>query len=253
MSDELSILDNAPVVKAETKSPELKPTASGNYVYMKIQRNEEVLKDLFENVIHADGFVCGGYARLCLSTNKNPVECGDIDIYCRGDKQYEKILARLKRLGYYEKRASEAANTMTYSFGGSLPIQLIKPLNKGHVLLSSENVEDILNNFDFTIARAAITFDTIDTSEGIADKDFPQDEIKKNLRIKNIHCPIAQVYRIGKYLEKGYWCNIKSIIQVFEDWNDRDDDYKRKILSTIQKEEPSKEEIRELEALLHID
>ena len=60
MSDELSILDNAPVVKAETKSPELKPTASGNYVYMKIQRNEEVLKDLFENVIHADGFVCNG-------------------------------------------------------------------------------------------------------------------------------------------------------------------------------------------------
>lgn len=253
MTNELRVLDNVPEVNAEVQSPQVKFTSSGDYLYLKIQRNEELLKDIFEELIHADGFICGGYARLCLSNNKNPVDCGDIDIYCRGNKQYDKILARLKKRGYYEKRASEAANTMKYSFGGSLPIQLIKPLNEGHVLLSSENVEDILNNFDFTIARAAITHTSIDSSEGIADKDFPQDDMKNNLRIKNIHCPIAQVYRIAKYMEKGYWCNIKSIIQVLEDWQDRDDEYKRKILTTIQKEEPSKEDIRELEALLHID
>jgi len=253
MSDELSILDNVPVVKAEVQSPEFKFTTSGDYIYMKIQRNDELLKDLFENIILDDGFVCGGFARFSLSTVKNLVECGDIDIYCRGDVQYQAILGRMKRAGYYEKRTSEAANTMQYSFGGSLPIQLIKPLNEGHVLLSSENVEDILNNFDFTIARAAITQESLKNLEGIADKDFPADESKKNLRIKNIHCPIAQVYRIAKYVEKGYWCNIKTVIQVLEDWVGRDDSYKTKILNTIMKDEPSKEDIRELEALLHID
>lgn len=251
MSIELQI---QPETSTSEKTPEnLKFTNSRKYVYLKIQRNEELLKDLFENIIHDDGFVCGGFARLSVSTVKNAVECGDLDIYCRNDEKYQAILGRLKKAGYYEKRSSEAANTMQYSFGGMLPIQLIKPLNEGHVLLGSENVEDILDNFDFTIARAVITNETLKTLEGIADKDFPIDDSKKILRVKNIHCPIAQVYRISKYMEKGYWCNIKTIIQVFEDWNNRSDDYKRKILDTIMKDEPSKEDIRELEALLHID
>lgn len=253
MSD--GLIQELEAVSKDNTDPkvELKYTESKDYVYLKIQRNEELLKDLFENIIHEDGFICGGFARLSVSTVKNPVECGDIDIYCRGDEQYQAILLRLKKAGYYEKRTSEAANTMLSSFGGSLPIQLIKPLNEGHVLLSSENVEDILNNFDFTIARAAITNETLKNLEGIADKDFPRDDSKKTLTVKNIHCPIAQIYRISKYMEKGYWCNIKTIIQVFEDWIGRDDSYKSKILTAIMKTEPSKEDIRELEALLHID
>lgn len=232
---------------------EIRPAQKGIYGRFKIVRNKELLLDLFENIIQGDGFVCGGFARLSISESSNPIPCGDIDIYCRGQAQFDAILLRMKKLGYFEQRTSEAANTMRSSFGGSLPIQLIKPLNQGHVLLTSENPEDILDNFDFTIARAAITQESLKDDQGIADVDFPEHDKKKLLKVKNIHCPIAQVYRIAKYIEKGYWCNIQTIIQVFEDWIERPDSYKRKIRDVILKGEPTKEEIRELEALLHID
>lgn len=226
---------------------------SGDFIFMKIQRNEELLKDLFERFIQEDGFVCGGFARFSLSERKDPVTCGDIDIYCKGQEEFDRILLRMKKAGYYEQRTSEAANTMRFSFGGELPLQLIKPLNEGNVMLTSDKAENILSNFDFTIARAAITFESLKDLKGIADKDFPADESKKILRIKNIHCPIAQVYRVAKYIEKGYWCKIVSVIQIFDDWSNRPTEYVRKIRDVIMKEEPTREEIMQLESLLHID
>ena len=62
---------------------------------------------------------------------------------------------------------------MQHSFNGSLPIQLIQPLNEGRILLASNNVEDILSNFDFSIARVAIIFlESLQGNLAIADKDF---------------------------------------------------------------------------------
>jgi len=225
----------------------------GEYIRLKIKRNLELVKKLFENIIHDDGFICGGFVRVCVTEHVAPIPSGDIDIYCKGQEQFDAILGRLKENGYFEKRSSETATTMQYAFEGALPVQLIKSLNEGNVRLSSDKVEDILNNFDFSIARVAITKESLASEEGIADSDFPEDDKAKRLNIKNIHCPVAQVYRISKYIEKGFWCNIMNLIKVFEDWKDRPDSYKQKILDVIMKEEPSKEEIQELESLLHID
>lgn len=223
------------------------------YKRLKIQRNLELIKKLFSTIILDDGFICGGFGRVSVSSHTDPIPSGDIDIYCKNQEGFDRIALRLKENGYFEHRSSETALTMHYSFKGSLPIQLIKPLNEGNVHLSSENVESILDNFDFSIARVAITLVSLINDEAIVDEDFEEDDKKKILNIKNIHCPIAQVYRVSKYIEKGFWCNIKNIIKIFDDWSNRDHSYKTKILETISKEEPSKEDIQELEKLLHID
>lgn len=223
------------------------------YVRLPIQRNQELLKNFFENIILNDGFVCGGFGRVSVSKNKDLIPSGDIDIYTKGKEQFEAISKRLEQAGYYEFRKSETARTMHYSFKGALPVQLIMPLNEGKVLLSSENVEDILDNFDFSIARVAITKESFEKNEAIVDKDFEKDDTKKHLNIKNIHCPVAEIYRLSKYMEKGFWAPIIQIVKVLDDWQSRDDEYRTKIRETIMKEDPSQEEIQQLEKLLHID
>lgn len=51
------------------------------FVRVKIQRNQDLLKYLFENVIKDDGFICGGFGRVSVSKNSDPIPSGDIDIY----------------------------------------------------------------------------------------------------------------------------------------------------------------------------
>lgn len=223
------------------------------FVKIPIQRNIQLLKHLFDNMIKDDGFICGGFGRVSVSKNEEVIPSADIDIYCRDKEAFERISKRLEMNGYFEKRKSETALTMQHSFSGTLPIQLIQPLNEGRVLLASNNVEDILNNFDFSIARVAITLESLQGNLAIADKDFEKDDGKKLLNIKNIHCPIAQIYRVSKYMEKGFWLPMKQVLKIFKDWDNRDSDYKNKILETVKKEDPTKEEIQELEKLLHID
>lgn len=223
------------------------------FVKIPIQRNVQLLKHLFDNMIKDDGFICGGFGRVSVSKNEEVIPSADIDIYCRDKEAFERISKRLEMNGYFEKRKSETALTMQHSFSGTLPIQLIQPLNEGRVLLASNNVEDILNNFDFSIARVAITLESLQGNLAIADKDFEKDDSKKLLNIRNIHCPIAQIYRVSKYMEKGFWLPMKQVLEIFKDWDNRDSDYKNKILDTVKKEDPTKEEIQELEKLLHID
>ena len=87
----------------------------------------------------------------------------------------------------------------------------------------------------------------------IADVDFIKDETDGRLRIKSIHCPVNQVYRIAKYIKKGYFCPIVEVLKLFPDWENRGDDYKSKLTELATKENPSDDEITHLERMLHID
>lgn len=184
-------------LKKKIRELETKKTANKRtFVRLPIQRNIDLLKNLFETVIQDDGFLCGGFSRVCCSTNSDVIPSMDVDIYTKGKEQFEAISKRLELNGYFQKRTSETARTMQYSFSGKLPVQLIAPLTEGHVFLASDNVEEILNNFDFTVARVGITKESLEKNEAIADVDFSEDDSKNRLNIKNIHCPIAQIYRV---------------------------------------------------------
>lgn len=54
-------------------------------------------------------------------------------------------------------------------------------------------------------------------------------------------------------MEKGYHLPVKEALKIMIDWDSRDEDYKRKILNTAMAENPSKEDIQKLYALMRID
>jgi len=129
-----------------------------------------------------------------------------------------------------------------------LSVQIIKPIVQGNVKLAG-TVEEVLGNFDFTVSRCAIRPD----KTVLKDVDFDKDETAKKLSIKAIHCPISEVYQVGKYMKKGYFCPITDILLIFKDWEDRGDDYRGKIREVATKEDPTEEDILHLEKMLHID
>ena len=46
------------------------------YVRLPLQRNQELLRNFFENIIKDDGFICGGFGRISVSKSKDLIPSG---------------------------------------------------------------------------------------------------------------------------------------------------------------------------------
>lgn len=156
------------------------------------------------NLIKAYGFIAGGACRASL----NNEEIKDFDIFCFSKESYEPLKAILADM-YGDKRENE----LVYQVAN---IQLIKPRESAFVKTYGQPIE-VISKFDFTVARSY----TLDgkTFQWI-DEEFEQDLISKNLRIKNIVCPISTLKRVIKYCKRGYFIKTRSIIQLFSHFKD---------------------------------
>lgn len=209
-------------------------------------------------------FICGGYARYMASPNtgKKLVKAGDVDIYCEDEATFEELYAHFKDAGLEIRWDNPMAITYLKApkgnrYHGCPVIQLIKPVEEGAVVAVG-NMDHILSNFDFTVIRAGVIEDpeTLEVTV-MVDEDFEDDEEKKYLRIKNIHCPISSMLRFMKYGRKGYHTRPAQIMKLFVDWDARPLSYRNRLQEIFQEGweagELSQEEIDELESLLRID
>lgn len=228
------------------------------FVKCEIVRGQSELKVIFGALGPIDAFICGGFAKWCCSPRKKPKAVNDIDVYSQTEMAFDAACKALESAGFAKGKESPAAicykdtNKKFLGLFGretiALEVQIIKPIKQGEIVLTGEPKE-ILANFDFTVSRVAITRDL----QAVADVDFAKDEQDGRLRIKAIHCPVNEVYRIAKYTKKGYFCPIVEVLKLFPDWESRGDDYRSKLMELATKENPSEDEITHLERMLHID
>jgi len=209
------------------------------------------------------GRIIGGYARWCCSERESPHHAGDVDIFPIVEKDgetsggiFEAWKSVLIAEGLKVKHENEVSITYekpeTGPFIACPTIQLIKPTLEG-AIVTEGTVEEVLGNFDFTIVRVALNVDRLTAT---AWASFVEDDKKGLLRILNIHCPISSLLRVCKYARKGYYCRPAEAMKLFADWDRRTPEYKGKILELFTKGglgEISKQEIEELEKLLHVD
>jgi len=253
------------VSNKETNSPEEEKAyipykSKEGFVIRPVLRGFSEIKNLYylikgENL---NCFICGGYVRYMASHTLKPIPPGDIDIYSYDDEAYEKLKDLLvNQENLKVKFENEVSLTFHRSsdeknkFFACPPIQIIKPINEGAIKANGD-MQTILENFDFTVIRCGL----LNENEIMVDSDFENDEPKKILRIKNIHCPVSSTLRCMKYAAKGYWLPPFQALRLFLDWENRDEDYRLKIIEFFQKSEKeglSKEEIEELESLMRID
>lgn len=205
--------------------------------------------------------ICGGYARFCASQLPHPPIASDVDLFPQSDSNHKALVEELQAIGFSIKHENDISVTFKHLEKHSdvrwtvCPvIQIIKPVVVGAIVTVGP-VEEILNNFDFTIVRVAITGPTT----VLADSDFIADDKGYKLHLKNIHCPVSSLMRCIKYSKKGYWLSLAESVKLFLDWTDRGEEYQDKLLDLIGKmkkpdgEEPNKEDIEELEKLMNID
>jgi len=199
---------------------------SGNKV-TEIRREEDTLRELFAVVKNA-GFVCGGFARYALSPVKNPAPASDIDVYPYSQNSYLELESKCK-LHYGEFR--ETPRTLTFEKAGpdNRTIQLIKPLHEYTMGIP----EEVLKYFDFSVCRAAIWKEGSKLRH-IADPDFEQHEIEKQLVIRNIACPLGVFRRIVKYTRKKYRIKTPEMFKVLVAWESMSPEQKYKLNNIVQ-------------------
>jgi len=229
---------------------------------IRLRRGFTEIQKVYE-LIQGLGFIAGGYARYVSSPRRDPVTTRDLDIFPLSKTiGFEEMKQKFLDLGfrpYHENDVSFTFNNSVEGFEETPTIQLIKPNDTARILTYG-TPEQVLNNFDFTITRAAI----LSPTEVLVDDDFEDDELKMHLVLKNIHCPVSSLLRCCKYSEKGYFLKPVESIKLFKDWEERDDEYKTKItefLVASSKFDPndpdagplSREDVMELERLMMID
>ncbi len=224
--------------------------------------------EVFYNLCEKHGAViCGGYARYCASPRPTPsvLPAGDVDFFPKSEDASKGLLQDLTAMGFVTRHENHISITMKPTEEKSeelsyLPVpQIIKPVIEG-AIVTLGTMEEILENFDFTVVRAGI----LNSKEVMVDEDFENDEKHLYLRLKNIHCPISSLLRCCKYARKGYFMRPTEALKLFNDWTDRGDEYRSRMVELFgmsglgkkSEDNPNgmtQEEIDELESLLRID
>lgn len=238
-----------------------------SYVKVPLIRGFTEVRPLFDLCEKYNAVICGGYARYCASPRPTPkvILASDADLFPRSEEVHVKLCDDLQFMGFEIKHENHISVTFKPTKKRrkalqSIPTpQVIKPIIEGKVVTLG-STEEILNNFDFTIVRAAI----ISATECLVDEDFLLDEERGVLKLRNIHCPISSTLRCCKYSRKGYFLRPTEALKLFLDWNDRGPEYQARITQLFVESAKGKQsadnpggmtqkEIDELEALLRID
>ena len=232
-----------------------------------IYRGFTEIKLFFELCQRHNAVICGGYARYCASPRPTPevIPAGDVDIFPHDEAATKAIQEVLLAMGFEIRHENHVSITLKAKKENKAELghyptpQIIKPVVEGSIVAAG-TTETILENFDFTVVRAAI----LSPETCLVDEDFLEDEEHKVLRIKNIHCPISSLLRCCKYVRKGYFLRPLQALKLFVNWTDRGDDYRTRIIELFSESGKGKQaednpdgmtqkEIDELEKLLRID
>lgn len=147
-------------------------------------------------------FIAGG---ACTSVFSNK-SINDLDIYFRSEEDLNYMINNVMTEtdsdgSYLYTLLGETQNALTYKRGDSL-IQLIKKY-----FLPPEQ---LIEKYDFTMCQCAYD---VTEDKFIMGKDFLYDLAKRNLRFTgNTEYPIASLYRMKKFLSRGFTISAIDII-----------------------------------------
>lgn len=210
-----------------------------DWIELPIKNEPDKFREIASLIEGTGCFVAGGAARFAASPNDKPARYSDVDLFAPNADCVAKMHAKLLTIAYL-KSETPLSYLFAYMSGGVTHFNLIREF--------CGTPETVIEKFDFSVARAVIVGDKV-----LVDPDFEQDEQDRKLRVKFVVCPISTMYRAAKYQAKGYKFPLREMLRLFNEWQDRDDAYRAKILELGMADKLTAEEIDELEALLRID
>ena len=182
----------------------------------------------------ADCFIVGGFARYACSPHPRPLRPDDIDIYCASASAFDNARQALVRAGLTQTKDT----TASLSFRDRRPwwlrpldftVQLVKPIKLGDITLHG-SVAAVLAGSDMSVTQIAIT----DPATVLQHPSFADDELQRRIVLLSVPCPLMAIYRISKYMHKGYWLPASELIKVFDAWDRKTADYKFSVHEMIK-------------------
>lgn len=169
------------------------------YLLLKQLSGADLINDFKQNNV----MIAGG-AITSIFTNK---KINDYDIYFRSKDEYNYINKILENKDKFVKLVSTETADTYKNFEKEITIQLIKLPE-----LFLDNPADIIKEFDFIMCMGIYDFKTDNI---ILDKDFLKDNSQRRL-VFNIEAkyPICSLYRMKKYMNKGYEISGAEIIKL---------------------------------------
>jgi hypothetical protein len=198
-----------------------------------IRRGASIVRQVFDMLDGADCFIAGGFARYACSPHRTPVAADDIDIYCITADAFGQAKHALIKAGLTLTKNT----TASLSFRDTRPrwrrklcdvVQLVKPINLGEIALFG-SVETVLSGSDLSVLQVAI----INPSTVLQYSSFEEDELRRQVTINSIPCPVMAIYRLCKYSEKGYHIPAAELIKIFEAWDAKTPEYKTTLRDLI--------------------
>lgn len=217
------------------------------YSVLTAHRGLTEIKELLYLVNTGGGFVAGGYARYCLSPLTEPVAPRNVDLYCKEAGAYQYLSDEIvRRGGSITFQTSNAISIKPPAKWVACPtIQVINPSVMGG------SPADTIAIFDFTIAMAVLTWE----DQGIASKEFEEDEAGMQLRVNRIQCPIGTFKRALKYAKKGYKLSSMEMLKFYRAWDGLAPDKKEELVQLIATPhtERTPEDMEAYRRLVYID
>ena len=183
------------------------------------RRGVDEILGLYAAISLRGGVIAGGYARYMCSPSSVPRPYTDVDIFSYNETCYEALEMHFRSSeGIQIAHTNEISTTFDVSncpeYKQCPNINLISPkVRKTSVTVGSE--VEILDSFDFTVCRAAV----ISPNEVLVDDNFLADESKGEIRFHKIRSPIGALFRVIKYVEKGYKLPWDEAFKLMESWD----------------------------------
>lgn len=161
--------------------------------------NLERFCNILTEILNLDGicYIMGGAVRRILLGEQGIKS--DVDLFFTSDADFGKALETFHNSKDKFKFEKETENHVCFIWlEQNVPVQLIKIIPKQDC-----NVEDILNEFDYTICQFAVNYKNLDVLYSGDSSLF--DLGRKRLVINKITYPVASLRRLIKYSKQGFY------------------------------------------------
>lgn len=222
-----------------------------NWEPIKTQIKQKYPSQFFNKIYELGGFIAGGYAKQLLfsasdiikrdNEMRNIMLATDVDIFCKTKESYSALSEFLHTHIMFTSTIDGLFESFYFNEQdfhedvGLMPqkVQLILPTDRPNAgdNLAYGSPTELIKGFDFSVCAAAVEKDIIGYNV-IMHPELLNDIYSKTLRIISIRCPVALVWRIMKYVRKGFYLPTEDLSYIFEYWDRLGAKEKEKILQT---------------------
>lgn len=208
---------------------------------IKTQIKQKYPSQFFNKIYELGGFIAGGYAKQLLfsasdiirrdNEMKNIMLASDVDIFCKTKESYSALSEFLHTHIMFTNTIDGLFESFYFNEQdfhedvGLMPqkVQLILPTDRPNAgdNLAYGTPTELIKGFDFSVCAAAVEKESDGTYSVIMHPELLYDIFAKTLRIISIRCPVALVWRIMKYVRKGFYLPTEDLSYIFKYWDDR--------------------------------